>query len=108
MPAGVSPPGVPIVEQEDPPMVNLSLYLHHACHAQTATVQSLDGEITFTSLFTGDVNASRAEDRLTRASFSATFGDPRLEPEDNPNVLSRVEGEFEFYFERGQPAQPFQ
>ena len=108
LPAGVSPPGVPIVEQRDPPIVNLSLYLHNACHAQNATVQAVAGEITFSSLFNGNVNTSRAEDRLTHATFSADFTDPRLDPQENPNVVSRVEGEFEFYFERGQPAQPFQ
>jgi hypothetical protein len=108
MPHGVSPPGKPVVEQEDPPKVSLALYLHNSCHAQNATVHSISGSIKFDSLFNGVVNASRAEDRLTSASFKARFADPRLEPEKNPEVVSEVEGAFEFYFERGQPAQPFQ
>lgn len=108
LPRGVSPPGVPVVEQEDPPMVSLSLYLHNSCHAQNATVHSISGEITFTSLFNGVVNESRAEDRLTQASFSAVFADPRLDRVGDSEFASVVEGAFEFYFERGQPAQPFQ
>lgn len=108
MPRGVTPPGVPVVEQEDPPKVSLSLYLHNSCHAQNATVHSIAGTITFFSLFNGNVNEGRAEDRLTHARFDAEFADPRLDPDENPGVVSRVEGEFHFYFQRGQPAQPFQ
>lgn len=108
LPNGVTPPGVPLVEQEDPPKVSLTLYLHNSCHAQNASVHSISGTIRFDSLFNGFVNESRAENRLTRATFDASFTDPRLDSEANPEVVSQVSGEFEFYFERGQPAQPFQ
>lgn len=108
MPNGVSPPGVPLVERKDPPKVSLTLYLHNSCHAQNASVHSIAGRILFDSLFNGVVNESRAENRLTKARFEAQFADPRLDPEANPEVVSQVDGEFEFYFERGQPAQPFQ
>lgn len=110
MPVGVSPPGVPLEQQQNPPKVHLSLYLNDTCHAQNGTLYSIAGNITFSSLFSGDPNEDDAEDRLTDASFSATFADPR---DARPNgtfddaVTSTVSGWFRFYFERGQPAQPF-
>src|SRR6185369_14324847 len=42
MPVGVSPPGVPIVYNKDPPPVSLALYLHRSCHVENATVYSID------------------------------------------------------------------
>lgn len=111
LPRGVSPPGVPIERQTDPPKVSLALYLHNSCHAQNSTVYSVSGTITFRSLFNGVVNESRAEARLTDADFSAQFADPRLledEDRDPMAVQSTIEGSFSFYFQRGQPAQPFQ
>jgi len=107
---GASPPGVPIVYDPDPPLVNISLYLHDSCHEHNATLHSIDGSITFSSLFSGDVNEQDGSERLTRASFSARFADPRdLVPGEEPDeaVVSQVEGKFSFYFQRGQPAQPF-
>jgi len=110
MPEGVSPPGVPLKIDLNPPKVNLSLYLHDTCHAQNGTLYSRDGSITFTSLFSGNPNEKDAEERLTEASFSATFADPRDATADgviDPALTSTVTGWFRFYFERGQPAQPF-
>lgn len=115
LPPGVSPPGVPLMANPDPALVSLALYLYKSCHAQNATVYSTSGTITFRSLFSGDPEESNAEDRLTDATFDATFADPRLlspsstnAPPDGVEVESHVSGNFRFYFQRGQPAQPFQ
>jgi hypothetical protein len=110
MPPGVSGPGVPITYQENPPKVSLALYLNDTCHAQNAAVYSVGGSITFNSLFSGDRNEDHAEDRLTDASFEATFADPRKVQADgsiDAEGASLVTGWFRFYFQRGQPAQPF-
>ena len=40
MPRGVSPSGVPVKEQEDPPKISLSLYLHNSCHLQNGSVRT--------------------------------------------------------------------
>ena len=51
-----------------------------------------------------------AEDRLTHAEFSAMFADPRKLGSDGQvaaEAQSEVSGYFRFYFQRGQPAQPF-
>jgi hypothetical protein len=110
LPVGVAPPGVPVVYDPDPAPVNLSLYLHDSCHAQNGTVYSVGGTITFTSLFSGDPEETESDERLTEASFDATFADPRLLVGDavaDAAVQSRVTGYFRFFFQRGQPAQPF-
>jgi hypothetical protein len=96
---------------QKPPDVSLGLYLHDSCHAQNGTVYSVGGSITFTSLWSGDLNEDKADERLTEARFDAVFADPRLldaEGADDPNLSSRVTGYFRFFFQRGQPAQPFQ
>jgi hypothetical protein len=110
MPKGVSPPGVPVQVQTDPPKVHLSLYLHDSCHEQIGAIYSLSGSITFNSLFSGDPNEDNADDRLTDASFTASFADPRQMSPDGTfpaGKTSEVTGWFRFYFQRGQPAQPF-
>jgi len=113
MPRGVTPPGVPIKLVENPPKVSLALYLHNTCHQQNGTIYSVSGTITFNSLFSGDPNESSSENRLTDATFTADFADPR-ELADAPDdaaktaITSPVVGSFHFYFQRGQPAQPFQ
>jgi hypothetical protein len=61
------------------------------------------GSINFSSLFSGDIAEPNADDRLTEANFSADFTDPR----DSSGATSQVTGYFRFYFQRGQPAQPF-
>lgn len=111
VPPGVSPPGVPLPGDPDPPKVSLSLYLHKTCHVENGTVHSISGSIRFTSLFSGDLNEASSEDRLTAGSFTANFADPRqLAPGagfDPELVTSVVTGNFSFFFQRGQPAQPF-
>jgi hypothetical protein len=113
LPVGVAPPGFPVVPQANPPKVSLALYVQETCHLQNASVYSVSGTITFRSLFSGDPNEGNAEDRLTDASFAALFADPRKAtpiatglsfPQE---VVSVVRGEFNFYFQRGQPAQRF-
>lgn len=110
-PKGIQCPGWPLVYQPDPPLVNMSLYLHDSCHTQEgATVHSISGTITFNDLFSGDINEQDGSERLTDASFTATFANPcDLPPgqDEDPALKSEVTGYFKFFFQRGQPAQPF-
>ena len=80
LPPGVTPPGAAPLQPaagEEPPRVSLALYLHASCHAQNGTVYSIDGSLTFASLFSGDPNETDGADRLTEAEFEARFADPR-------------------------------
>jgi hypothetical protein len=67
--------------------------------------------IAFHDLFDGNENESDAHQRLSYADFDLYFGDPReacpggLGPP--PPCRGHLKGNFNFYFERGQPAQPF-
>lgn len=113
MPRGVTPPGVPIVYNPDPPKVSLSLYLHNSCHQQNGTVYSVEGTINFASLFSGDLNEGSSENRKTNAKFTASFADPRelVDAADDTAATalkSNVTGDFNFFFQRGQPSQPFE
>ena len=114
MPPGVSPPGVPITFNPTPPLVSLSLYLHNSCHQQNGTVYSVSGAITFTSLFSGDLNEGSSENRLTDATFTdVSFADPRelataADTTSQAALTSLVSGKFNFFFQRGQPSQPFE
>jgi len=113
MPPGVTPPGVPIVFNPDPPKVSLSLYLHNTCHQQNGTVYSVAGSINFTNLFSGDLNEGSSENRRTKATFTASFADPRelasaADDAAKAAVTSKVTGDFDFFFQRGQPSQPFE
>jgi hypothetical protein len=116
LPIGVTPPGVPVRYVSDPAKVSLSLYLYETCHVQNGAVYAYDGWIQFDSLFSGDRNETRAEDRLTQATFEALVADPREMdydaqgnpmPNDGEGRSSTVTGSFEFFFQRGVPAQPF-
>jgi hypothetical protein len=113
LPPGVSPPGVPIVYNPDPPKVSLALYLHNTCHLENGTIYSVGGTINFSSLFSGDLNEGSSENRKTQATFSASFADPReldaaVGDEAKAAVTSLVTGDFDFFFQRGQPSQPFE
>jgi len=94
---------------EPGPLVTLSLYLHQTCHEQNSAIYSIGGTITFSSIFSGDPNEKNSQERLTQAEFVADFADPRQQVEEpDPEKISRIEGNFKFFFQRGQPAQPFQ
>ena len=113
MPPGVTPPGVPIVFNPDPPKVSLSLYLHNTCHQQNGTIYSVAGTINFSRLFSGDLNEGSADNRRTTATFTASFADPRelaraADDDAKAAVSSLVTGDFDFFFQRGQPSQPFE
>lgn len=110
LPNGVSPPGQPLTGAPNP-LVTLSIYLHQTCHEQNSATYSVSGEITFSSIFSGNWNEENSEKRLTQAVFDVKFADPRelVDAEDPAAVTSEnVHGSFSFYFQRGQPAQPFQ
>jgi hypothetical protein len=69
--------------------------------------------IVFDKIFDGDPNESNAASRLTDVpQFDLYFADPRevapggLGPP--PPCRAHLVGNFKFYFERGQPSQPFQ
>jgi hypothetical protein len=111
LPPGVAPPGQPLTGAEAP-LVSISLYLHQTCHEQNSATYSVAGDITFTYLFSGDPNEEDSDARRTVASFdNLRFADPRelVDAEDPDAVTSEdVKGHFSFFFQRGQPAQPFQ
>lgn len=110
LPTGVAPPGQPLTGRPEP-LVSLSLYLHQTCHEQNSATYSVSGEITFHSLFSGDPNEEDSDARLTDASFDVQFADPRdLVDAPDPALVTSddVTGNFRFFFQRGQPAQPFQ
>lgn len=117
MPLGVTPPGSPTVPPpdliDDPPLVHMALYLQHSCRTQNVVLYAVDGTITFERLYSGDPTEKSAEDKLTKATFRVQMGDLRdvplgQYPRDIPaDKQSTVEGYFNFYYERGQPGQPF-
>jgi hypothetical protein len=80
--------------------------------AAPTTGRTASSTITFESLFDGNPYETNAAQRLTQATFDAYLGDPRegcpggLGPP--PPCRGHIQGSFSFYFERGQPAQPFQ
>lgn len=67
--------------------------------------------ITFQSLFDGNEDESSAAERLTQATFDFYLADPRdacpggLGPP--PPCRGHLKGQFQFYFARGRPGQPF-
>jgi hypothetical protein len=117
LPAGVVPPGSPTTLPPDlaanPPIVHMSLYLNRTCHNQNITLYAVDGWIAFNALFDGNPDETQADQKLTDATFNVEFGDISDVPfgqyagDVPPGLRSRICGSFKFYFERGQPAQPF-
>jgi hypothetical protein len=112
LPPGIDTPvgDAPIMDGGTAPPVSLAVYLHNSCHVRSGTVYSIEGSIRFESLFSGDPSEADADDRLTDATFDAVFADPRQlagEDGDDPRYRSQVSGAFRFFFQRGQPAQPF-
>ncbi|MET0593238.1 MAG: hypothetical protein ABW133_11095 [Polyangiaceae bacterium] len=110
LPPNVVPPGVPVTADPDPAIVHLTLYLHRACHRQNAALYSIGGSIVFRAIFNGDRLETDTDELLTEAEFDDIIvGDPRDRDVATNTVLnqSHIRGRFKFYFERGQPAQPF-
>jgi hypothetical protein len=116
LPAGVQPPGSPVQAPQPralAPLVHMSLYLQRSCHNQNTVLYAIDGTIRFDALFSGDPNEDTASEKYTDAEFDVMVGDPRDAELGAPadaipsERLSRVTGFFRFYFERGQPGQPF-
>lgn len=117
LPPGVAPPGSVVSPPEpaegDPPFVHAALYLQRSCHNQNAVLYAVSGTFTFAALFNGDPNEKEAAAKFTDAWFDVMVGDPRDVPLGQPanaipeELQSRVVGSFKFYFERGQPGQPF-
>ncbi len=91
----------------------MSLYLLKSCHNQGTVLNAVDGTITFTHLFSGDPNEQVGSEKLTDATFDVQVGDLQEAPVGEPadavplEDQSHLTGFFRFYFERGQPAQPF-
>jgi hypothetical protein len=112
---GILPPGAtfPLPPPENQPPINMALYLQRSCHNQNAVLYGVSGSVTFHALFSGDPNEDEAAAKFTDAEFSVRMGDPRDAPvgkaanEIPADRQSLVTGFFRFYFERGQPGQPF-
>lgn len=116
LPIGVAPPGIAVGtlcgETACTSKVHLTLYMLDSCHSQNVVLYATSGTITFNEIFSGDPNEEAAAEKLTDAEFTVTIGDPRdiiLEGEDAGTIpnQSELSGDFRFYFQRGQPAQPF-
>jgi hypothetical protein len=127
LPPGVAPPGTPVgssppPDPDKPALVHISLNLERSCHNQNIVLQAISGTMTFHELFSGDPNESVASEKLTETAsgadglggFDVMVADPRDVPNPGDPVesiplekQSRVQGSFSFYFERGQPGQPF-
>jgi hypothetical protein len=95
-------------------LVHAALYLQSSCHNQNIVLYAVAGTINFEALFSNDPQEKDAAEKFTKAaSFDLQMGDPRDAPAGGPptdipaDKLSNVTGNFSFYFERGQPGQPF-
>jgi hypothetical protein len=127
LPVGVTPVGFPLPPVPREPAATLTLYLNNSCRAHNSQLFAVSGTVNFTRLFSGDLNEDNSDDRLTAGRFRATVVDPRYalplgeaEREGTPVVdagssdyaypremTSEIDGEFNFVFHRGTPAQPF-
>jgi hypothetical protein len=116
VPLNVGPVGSPPLPPDlaaNPPIVHMTLNLQHSCPTQDVELQAVDGWASFNALFDGDPDETQAAAKLTDMTFNVEFGDLSDVPVgdyigDVPQGLrSRVCGAIRFYFERGQPGQPF-
>jgi hypothetical protein len=110
LPPGTNPVGHAVRVVDEPTLVAITLYLNDSCHEQDVSLQAISGTITFSEVWEGDTTAKK-KDRLIEARFSVDMADPRDLPPDGSappaDVTSAVDGDFSFYFRRGQPGQPF-
>jgi hypothetical protein len=126
LPVGVAPPGTPVGKSPAPPadepaLVHMSLSLERSCHNQNIVLQAISGTITFAHMFSGDPDEKNAAEKLTETEdvgglggFDVMLVDPRDIPAPGDTVeqipeenQTHLNGSFSFYFERGQPGQPF-
>jgi hypothetical protein len=116
LPPGVTPPGFAPGELCGDNCggngVHVSFYLLKSCHAVNRVLYGVAGTITFTELFSGDPNEDDAANKLIEGDFDIMVGDPQEIIADGPDRgtvpnQSELTGRFRFFFERGQPAQPF-
>jgi len=116
LPEGVAPPGIPdgslCGESCSRTGVHLTFYLLHSCFNINTVLYGVGGTITFTELFNGNPNESDAANKLIQGELDVMVGDPQLIVTSGPDKgtipgQSEVTGRFRFFFERGQPAQPF-
>ncbi|MFO0615076.1 MAG: hypothetical protein U0414_20970 [Polyangiaceae bacterium] len=116
LPAGVTPPGFAPGELCGTNCggsgVHVAFYLLKSCHAVNRVLYGVSGTITFTELFSGDPNEDDAANKLIEGDFDIMVGDPQeiiAQGPDRGTVPNQSEltGRFRFFFERGQPAQPF-
>jgi len=67
--------------------------------------------IAFNHVFNGNLNEPQAAERLTAGCFDVYLADPRdVAPGGKgppPACRGHLRGNFDFYFERGRPQQPF-
>ncbi len=118
LPVGVAPLGFPLPDAPSPPAASLSLYLNNSCRSQNSLLMAYEGEVTFTNLFSGDLNEENSVDRLTEGTLWARVIDPREALPATPGQpgpafvfpeerASYIDAGFNFVFHRGTPAQPF-
>ena len=111
IPVGLPPRIYSAAPTEKPPPVSLALFLQFSCHNQNTVLYATSGSIVFDELFNGDPNETSAAEKLTVARFDVEVADPRdADPASGdfpPGAVSRLRGYFRFFFERGQPGQPF-
>ncbi len=73
---------------------------------------AVSGTVTFSNLFDGDPSEADAAKKLTEGSFDVMVANPQDVVTSGPMEgtipnQSELTGTFRFFFERGQPAQPF-
>jgi hypothetical protein len=116
LPEGVAPPGVVpgslCGDSCSDKGVHLTFYLLHSCFNENMVLYGVSGTITFDHLFNGNQNESDAAKKLTEGEFDVMVGDPQDIVTSGPDKgtipgQSELTGRFRFYFQRGQPAQPF-
>lgn len=115
LPNGVEPSGTQTEPNQPPSSVHMALFLHKTCHQQLSTLYALRGTIVFEHIFNADPYEPSPEKRFTSAAFDVVVGDPRNQSDaakmssdtSTQAQTSRLSGWFQFYFERGQPGQPF-
>jgi hypothetical protein len=116
LPEGVAPPGIVpgslCGDSCSQSGVHLTFYLLHSCFNEGTVFYGVSGTITFAELFSGDPNESDAANKLIEGDFDVMVGDPQLIVTSGPDIgtipnQSELTGRFSFYFQRGQPAQPF-